>query len=269
MTELETIQKILDSLINHLEHSVYINVHYTLGLKIGHSPEDYFLSTLRNDLKNDFNQVLFTQIYQEAFYTGPIPKNRNHIAIICNAYTDTHNFPEYKLWIDLDKIATTLGQHYQMLSSSTLFITKDGVTGISGTMKIDNKSLYSSVRSSVNSNWNPQKTSSLLLLGTIFGGVASGYMLLIGLLALASLIAVSSTGIGLLFAGAAVAASVATYCFFQQNKKQKGEAHNDALHAVSADNLKPISIETAFKNNVVEKNKSPGLKEQSSQFSPA
>lgn len=277
MKESKNIQKILDSLINHLENSVDTNVHHALGVRISepplnYSPLEYFLASLKDELPNDFNQALFTKIYREAFYIGTTPKNRNHIAIICKGHTNTQNFPEYQLWIDLDKIATTLGQHYQIPASKPLFITKDDVTGIASTMGIDGKSIYSSVRSAVNSNWSPQKASSLLLLGTIYGSIASGFMLLLGMLAVASLIAISSTGVGLLFAGAAATAGIAAYCFFQQNKNKKLEANHDtkgALQSASTDNLKPISIETAFKNNVTEKDKHLKLDEQSSRLSLA
>jgi len=271
MKNIQKIQNILDSLISHLESAVNVNLHHALGLTREMSPLDYFLSNLKDELPNDFNPVLFTKIYREAFYTDPIPKNKNHIAIICEGHNDKQNFPEYRLWIDLDKLATTLGRHYQMPSSSQLFITKNYASRSSETMRIDGIKIYTSLRSAINSNWDPRKTGSLLLLGTIYGSMASGVMLVLGMLALASLIAISSTNIGLLFAGAAVTAGIASYCFFQQNKNKKLEVLKDeksALQSVLTDHLKPISIETAFKNNVVQKNNAPELSEQSVQFSP-
>lgn len=258
MKETRTIQEIFNLLITGLVVSVDCNVMHTLGVFIEKSPLENFLSMLQLDLLDNFNKDLFTNIYHNAFYTVDIPKNRNHIAVICDGYSDTHHFPKYKIWIDLDKIATILRQHYQMLPTSTLYVTESGKKKLAGTIG----NVYRSVDNAVNSNWNPHNRRKLLLLGTILGSMASAVMLALGVGALTSLITMSSTGIVLLFAGSAFSASLATYSFFQQNKKQKFAILHD-LDSASTASFEPISIETAFQKNLIEKNKRLEPAEQS------
>jgi len=175
-------QKIFNILIEALKDANDCNIDYVCkGItRIEHKdPIADYLSSVRDKLTdngfNENNDDFLTKVYNNAFYTGKIPKNRNHIRIT-TALTVENNYTSNILiyWIDLDKVAQLTKKHLSP-DSSYRFEFKGGAENgwdVDAYSRdgICSPSVRRDISSVVNSYYTPNDTYSNFLILRILAG---------------------------------------------------------------------------------------------------
>ena len=241
------------------------------------SLQSVFSKAVRNSLDIEgiegiegITDEFLAQVYEAAFHTVNIPKNRNHINMTFVYKSMSQQTSELNLWIDMDKIAANLNNHFKIDPHYRFEITHHAqperkTYGFYDTLRIfltwDRLSLASLARNEsliddnttnvmysrfeVNSLKNPSYIDTYFLLGCIWSAIVSVYALLIAALAVASIISLSTAGI-FTAVGVGLVAGGASYCFF---KAIPGVTTTVA--AIAA--LEHEKIEDIFEKNFAEK----------------
>jgi hypothetical protein len=243
-------QKIFDVLISELELAPHHNLLYISKDYVEWNDSSALLTPLEDYLKSirskltdeDFDEEFFKSVYAKAFYTGSIPKDRNHIVITCERQVESNpRSPVLKFWIDLDKVATQLNSHLQ-INPPYCFKVNYGASKLSSQMG----SLAYKVTSAVNSVYNPSFAHDIFLFGGILTGYLSVMSFLIAALALFALMNLSTAGI-VTAVGVGLLAGAACYGFFKAKDADRGKSISTT--AVASIEPKPASIESIFEEH--------------------
>ena len=180
------------------------------------APLKHFLKSAREKLtEEDVSEQFLSRVYAEAFHTGPIPKNRNHIGMTCDLQVNSGlTSPVLSFWVDLDKVAAQLNTHLRINPPYRFEVKYHATSSRSGSGSSGGANFIINTSSAVNSVQNPLSINTNFLLGCIVSGVVSAYALLIAALAVASIITLSTAGI-FTAVGVGLVAGVASYCFFK------------------------------------------------------
>lgn len=215
-------QAIYDKLIDELQSSNDYVLIYAIRNISGcrsdrQSPLEHFLTSMQTKLASaDFDKEFLSQVYAEAFHTGDIPRNRNHIAMTFDLTLDSQpTSPLLKLWIDLDTVATLTNNHFHIKPPYRFYreYDFDGSTCYSGFSDLVPLTIQKS--RAVNSVYcKASKRNLYLYIGCICCGFVSGYALLIAALAVTSIITLSSAGIYTAL-GISALAGLASYGLFR------------------------------------------------------
>lgn len=249
------LQQLFDSIVSNLEGALFHNLVYAFRDFIRWdkpnfppSPLTSFLEELNKSAAKNYDELFFTHIYKHAFYIGPIPKNRNHIALSCNAVVseegDKHNIHfntiELHFWIDLDKLAAELNAHYKIKPPYQF---KFQYREIKSEGNIDR--VYFNKRIAVNS-FQYKNTLFLISLG-VHASVLSALASAILILALFSFITINIAETAVIATLGILAAATACYCFF--NIPKKTPTHAVTVPKNFQKEPKPICIEEIFKTH--------------------
>ncbi|MFY7697978.1 MAG: hypothetical protein ACOVQX_04050 [Legionella sp.] len=217
----EQAQEIFNVLVTALQNANDWNLYY-VSRKLHASstidtPLEHFLKSAREKLtEDDVSESFLRDVYHEAFHTGHIPKNRNHI--IMAAGLQVNSGPkslDLIFWIDLDKVAAQLNTHLQINPPYRFKVKCLGSSLQMMSRCSYNDYLIAHTSSQLNSV--PLSMNSYFLIGCIVSGGMSVYALLIATLAVASIVTLSTAGIltaagvGLVAGGA----SYSSYCLFK------------------------------------------------------
>jgi hypothetical protein len=236
-------QKIFDVLVTELKSIIKSSFFEYANKKLQTDSTDYKINSLlpdfskavRNSLDiEDITDAFLAQVYEAAFHTGKIPKNRNHINMNFVYKSMSQQTSELNLWIDMDQIAANLNNYLKIDPHYRFEIThhaqpEDKTYGFYDTLSIiltwdplarneslidDNTTNVMYSRFEVNSLKNPSYIDTYFLLGCIWSAIVSVYALLIAALAVASIISLSTAGI-FTAVGVGLVAGGASYCFFK------------------------------------------------------
>ena len=242
-------QEIFNVLVTNLEYANDWNLCYVTknlnnlrtDLTTIDTPLEHFLKSARKKL--DVSEDFLSRVYAEAFHTGPIPKNRNHIGMTCDLKVNSGpTSPVLSFWVDLDKVADQLNT-YLRINPPYRFEVKYHATNVySGDGNTSNTS------SAVNSLQNPLYINFNFLLGCIVSGVVSVSALLIAALAVASIITLSTAGI-FTAVGVGLVAGVASYCFFKARSGVNTGVHTTIAPTEEIEESSPENIEDIFRNH--------------------
>lgn len=194
---------------------------------------------LQKNCADAYDEALFKGIYDNAFYTGPIPKNKNHIIIKASVGQAGAPNTTYQIWIDLDKIVNTLKKHYQITPSKSLSIEKFRVTKSDG--HIDSRSF--SLNTAINSQWERLLDYKLLYLIFTFQTVGT---LIFVILALTSLITVPPTLLIVPELACTLSSGLTAYCFFNMGDKRIFGIEQQKTDSASEIVLRPINLDDFF-----------------------
>ena len=242
-------QEIFNVLVTNLEYANDWNLCYVTknlnNLRADFTidtPLEHFLKSAREKLtEEDVSEEFLRRVYAEAFHTGPIPKNRNHIGMTCDLKVNSGpTSPVLSFWVDLDKVAEQLNTYLRINPPYRFevkhYASKEYSSGAS---------LYKNTSSAVNSLQNPLYINFNFLLGCIVSGVVSVSALLIAALAVASIITLSTAGI-FTAVGVGLVAGVASYCFF---KARSGVNTGVNTTVAPIEESSPENIEDIFRNH--------------------
>jgi hypothetical protein len=211
----QEIQVIYDIIISELSCCDSAVLHHIADRRQKNPLQDYLEGIKEQISAEDFNEAFLKRTYAEAFHIGDIPKNRNHI--ICTSALTIGNQPTSPLltyWIDLDKVAAMTNAHFNMTPSMSF---KVKYYAHNGTARISNWTVHHS--SAVNSVYSPNDLYISLFMGAICSGILSGVALGIAILALMSLVTLSTAGIYTAI-GVSVFAAVISYGLFKAKDSQ-------------------------------------------------
>jgi len=177
------------------------------------TPLEHFLQLLEEKMVlENFDRKFFSQVYANIFHTGPIPKNRNHIAMTCQIQVNREPISSVlDFWVDLDSAATQLNTHYN-INPPYCFKVKNRARRLKDATGIDESWVGYNESCIVNSVHNPSTTD--FFIGCLGSGMISGYALLLAALAVASLITLS-TPVIVTAIGVGLLAGAACYSFFK------------------------------------------------------
>mgnify|MGYP005648136219 CR=1 FL=1 len=121
-------QKTFNILIEALKDAIGPNLHYLCrDFLTGtiENPLDAYLKRVKEQLNSEGlpyegNENVLKEVYNNAFYTGEIPENRNHIRMTADITVAKKDASFLVYWIDLDKVAE-LTKEYLSLDSSCNF----------------------------------------------------------------------------------------------------------------------------------------------------
>lgn len=243
-------QEIFDVLVTQLSVATCWNIHHITHYLhplhediVRDTPLDHFVKNTRENLtEEDVSEAFLRQVYANAFYTDPIPKGRNHLAMTCELVVNGRPASSVlRFWIDLDKVAHQLNTHLR-INPLYSFEVKYRATSSSSSCAYNTTSYYYKESSAVNSVENPSSVGTSFLIGCIVSGMISGYALLLAVLGAISLIALS-TPVVYTAAGIGLVAAAASYYFF----KAQNNGVNTTVTTVEEPNA--VNIEDLFKNH--------------------
>jgi hypothetical protein len=258
-TQAET-QAIYNVLIRELQNTC-THCFYDIGISsLSRSQEtaleNFYSSVQANPLTQALDPTFLEHIYQQAFHTGNIPKNRNHIAMQFTLTIGLNgngtgrlesNSPTLNIWIDLDKVAELLNAHYN-INPPYPFKMQHGTSKRETSRKSCFDQPFISYHkhvtySAVNSCYEGDirhPLSYCFIIGCIVSAIISLAALLIMTLAVTSMITLSATSI-YTAAGIGVLAGLASYGLFKSQYKP----FNTSTKPVPA--TEPEDLETIFK----------------------
>ena len=209
-----------------------------------------FDKSIQEELSSETLDPAFLEaVYEQAFHTGDIPENRNHIAVyytLTLAIGQPTSLPTLKLWIDLDKVAALLNAHYK-INPPYAFTVKYGDTESSGIMVLNEQAFIDAILTAPNSivdvfEKNKMQVLFAFMLLTASSWVCLGLLLVAALHAAAVPLAITTTKVCICM-GIAALSGLASYGLFNSQY----ETFNTSTKPQPE--TEPEDLETIFKTH--------------------